>query len=846
MRAKRLFLSFLLLVTLLFLGFLPWASLLPIKKTGSFVPKTVSVFTITPAGKQKLNSQELDSIFEETKLRLGNQGELTRLDSNRFELKTNQEQFSEAETKDFFEKISKKPVITVTNFQAQPLFFRGRLETNSFKSFLDPSLKEDLFRLPLEAGGAKYKFIQDTNTHSVELKTTSNALNLELIKAQLEVKDLPNGNNEIYLWQNLREFVQNQSQKDPVGWAKAEQNPVTYAIIKNPPPFDAAANLPPHVLQLLEKLNPTFIKEAAQNYLIGVVKVNVVDNSKAFELSNTLTGSQAKALAAQINFANANYSISQEYSYFEQKATNNASSALWILLILVLLIGLILVINYRFSGVVAFLFLGASVSTTLWFFAASGLGFSDIGFQVLIFSILALLSNIVFYFETLRVEFSKQLPLERALSQASKITLKNWLIANLILIVVATVLFYNKQSSISELGQSLIFSQVSSAVYGVGALRIVLFLLTQGGVFKQKHWFFGTQKSVGENSTFTFRILQKLSREEPQVLARFFQNILFVSGFIVLIVFRSMYPLQTQWGLKLAQEEYGTHQLLLSGLQRSLRFEDAWSIKELLEKQKMFSNLSVEVLQAQKTPASFLVSVRSFEQTQIKSVEEFLRVSSNIPVYFKALNHDNLGLVQNWRSKFLLLLSFLLIQFIVTVFIWRFSFSIALFSATTQALLLQIIPLAFAREHFESEHFNVWVLGSLLFNQQSLITQSQIKLQTEKLLGVQYNRVLSRFDIKHLVKTAAYSTLKPRFYTLLASGSLVISFATFHFSPAFIFLWIGILLTQILTGLGLVSRIYRSFLEIQNRFKAQRIQTYFWEVQNPVEQTFTGINDFRY
>lgn len=163
------------------------------------MPKTVSVFSITPAGKQKLNSQELDSIFEETKLRLGNQGTLTRLDSDRFELKINQEQFSEAETKDFFEKISKKPVITVTNFQAQPLFFRGRLETNSFKSFLDPSLKEDLFRLPLEAGAAKYKFIQDTNTHSVELKTTSNVLNLELIKAQLEVKDLPNGNNEIYL-----------------------------------------------------------------------------------------------------------------------------------------------------------------------------------------------------------------------------------------------------------------------------------------------------------------------------------------------------------------------------------------------------------------------------------------------------------------------------------------------------------------------------------------------------------------------------------------------------------------------------------------------------------------------
>lgn len=222
---------------------------------------------------------------------------------------------------------------------------------------------------------------------------------------------------------------------------------------------------------------------------ISAAYVNQGLNSNNVVIEGSFTEEEAKTLVDLINSGSLPTKLSEEStpksvspSFGEETITKTGIAGL----ITLAIICLILIFNYKLSGVVGSVCLFAYVVAVFGIFNMVGGVLTLTGIAALILGIGMAVDSIIISNERVKDELNKNSRLNVSFKEANKNSLKSIIDSNITTLIAGIVLYIFGESSVKGFATMLIITIVVTALTTVILYRIILSMIVSSGVFKDK------------------------------------------------------------------------------------------------------------------------------------------------------------------------------------------------------------------------------------------------------------------------------------------------------------------------------------------------------------------------
>ncbi|MDD1373114.1 protein translocase subunit SecDF [Metamycoplasma hyosynoviae] len=762
--------------------------------------------------------------------------------------KTNQQKL------DFIYSLEEKPYLTFTDWEGNPLFYKGKyqsasLPTNERKTFKDlvdgnpEDFMPDLVKNPASShnqqGYSKRVSLTFTENGWSEYIKFANDMYQQYFRTGL-------GRSSAYIWLNFKKYVK-ESQSNPT-W---QNGPVTYAFADgkiDPEELKDKDNKPTNF-----KVNP-YIKPEFAKYLvfsghpISMIPSNSVLDTKIFIYNENKDGYTDVELASAINFSLLPFTLKSQHSYFITDASAK-NKFLVVIAILYSLFAVFLIARYRFFGLVAavsiafFIFMVIVVLTLLNIFISSIIAFTII---VLLLLVMDLINN---QLSIIKKEIQKGSNATKAVGKSAKYSLFSSLDTTFISIVGAILLIYISVSYSTVIGITIFTTTIIGFVI-IGLIQtLILKSLTKTESFDT------TSKAILWSNKYS----QAVYKVDLISKSKYFSIGFGVFAFIALAVYFSLSIANKSLinGLNLSNELKSEYNYL---------FIPNGTLLSQSEANKLLANIKV-------------LNIKNITNAQIVLIEEvanklnysvLVSSSSNI---FDKLNIDKLTKIQQLmadgttsinqititgiESVPLSLLSDINTFFIIlAIFIFLTSFYILL-RYTWVSMVMFVLKMVFVLSFsvltmlLTYAPININVLDTLLVSaiviaHDSVISSAKITGKLKKELNTK-NFIYQPDDLKLMFKKHVIDSFDRQI--MFALFAIVIIPAQLklmsELSKIFTYGFAYSLISLFFVNMFLIPNIWLHTLIRVYKNKEKRINTNYWKNKSSVEeQMINGINDF--
>lgn len=755
---------------------------------------------------------------------------------------------TDTQRKDFEEKIARKPILTVTDIDVKPLFYNGQFQENGSLEVGTPSS----WIPPFQENGAKYGGnVNGQNTVSLTLKDSDAQAAWTKATEYISSKASTN-QNYILIWSDIEGALELAKTKYPDDWEKSKHNLYNFMHVNNEAmTYTTDSNGQIKVLQ-------NTLKESefnAKKYLISVARVSEPLNTKTVSISGSFTPSEATQLANDINYGLSDYDLVVLSSVYVNQSLNDSAfqSAMLAGLVVFVLIAIFMIVNYGLLGALSTISIALYIFLTLLMFTVLRGEYSPSTIAALIIGIGISVDANIITFERLKNEIYAGDTIKKAYRNANRFSLSSIIDANITTIIVAFALFYFGTKSVKGFSISLMLSIIFTLLVMLVFTRFMSSLIVGSGILQNRLWLLAGvhKKNIKRDNSQKFYIRFNYIKH-----AKWFALSSLILIIVGVIVFVSI-------GLQSSS--------IFDGLNRSIEFKGGVSVimSGNTETQSLISQIRAEQIK------EFLVA--NAQKWNVSDIENLITIqktdnaTNNYAVLFKTTQDlsDTIAQIQSdIRNQFsdvsvisytvssreanelvlnaLLAVSVSFIGIILyTLLRMRWTYSIAAIIGLLHDLILVVAFIVLTR--LEVSSIIVAAMLSIVgFSiNDTIVTFDRIK----EIITHQYSsqKVLSRDDIKTIANKAIYSTIKRSFYTTLTTMISVVILLLFKNATDFSFN-ITILFGMAVgaySSIFICSWIWTILENIRQKGIKHRINTGYWNVNNPVEQTFKGINDFQ-
>lgn len=738
--------------------------------------------------------------------------------------------------------IKTKPALVLTDENMHPLFYN-----NVFVQDIDSIDYDNIAKYapPLLPDGASADFNPSFGRYSVSVKLNGSEAEAQWSKA---TEYLAKTGKSVLMWLNLDQLYKI-ALEDKTGWEKSKHNLYNFVWVNETPPS----------YQSQQKSIMKSHSVNAKNYLISVAGVREALHGSSFSINGNFTENEAKTLAENINFGSSKYSFETLLSTYVKpdKLSNSFEKALIAGLVAFCVIAAFMLVNYGLLGALSTISIALYIFLTLLMFTVLRGEYSPVTIAALVIGIGISVDANIITFERLKNEIYSGEKLKKAFKNANRMSLSSIVDANLTTLIVSFILFYFGIRTVKSFSISLVLSVIFTLFVMLLYTRMMATLLINTGAFDNHLGWLGirTKKINNLNMNAKYRKFDYVKNTRWFALG----SLLFILiGLAVYITFAIMghsawagfnRSIDFQGGTKIYIKGQGTGDdaFLPLDVKDSIiqyfhnpKVAEKWGIVDIDKYIKVTSSnyKNTGVL-------NYVIMIETPQDLTSKSeiITSMLKDNfTNIEVIPYGMSTvEAKGLVKN--ALLSVLASFIGI-ILYTLVRLKWTYSIAAIVGLIHDALMTIAFIAITRLQL-SPIIVAAVLSIVAFSiNDTIVVFDRIR---ETIRNEHSSRdFLDAQTIKSIANKAVVDTIKRSIFTSITTIATVLVLLAFGNATDFSF--------NIIMIFGLAVGSYSSIfictwlwvkLETKRQLKIKKhIDTKYWVMPGPDEQTFPGINDF--
>ncbi|WP_036463954.1 protein translocase subunit SecDF [Mycoplasmopsis sturni] len=747
-------------------------------------------------------------------------------------------ELTDYQKEDFLKEIVNKPTLTITDANLHPIFYNGIFVTDKT---LDDGEPQNWIPPFLEGSATSSN---QNGQNVVELTLKNEDARFQWTKATEYISS--QSNKTILMWLDIKDLINLAKTRFPNDWKESGENLWNFVHVNNKPyDKDGKAN--------------NFKKEEIDTqgkYLISVANVQAPISTSKVIISGNFTNNSAKDLANRINFGLSNYDLTIISSYYlDSKLQSSAFlyTAIAGLLVFVV-IAVFMIINYGLLGIISAFSIALYIFLTLLIFTSLNGEYSPSTIAALIIGIGISVDANIITFERLKSEVYLGDSLDKSFRNANRQSLSSILDANVTTIIIAFILFFMGTKDVKGFSITLVLSIFFTLIVMLVFTRFLSTLVVGTGWFDNRLWMLGIHKKYIKNPTkfsLAIRNFDYLKNARWFALISLF---ILIASIIVFGVFAEKSG--NFWdGINRSIEFSGGVDLSIvskGGNYGDLSLEQANQIKQALSEQASTLGINnidniINIQKVSQTTENYLINIRTSQNlsidqiSQIKAIAEKIKEDITLNEY-QVLTSEATKLVIN--ALIAVGVSFIGIV-IYTLVRMNWTFSIAAILGLLHDFIVVVAFVVLTRLQVSSIMVAAMLSIIGLSINDTIVTFDRIR---EKMNTFDPKHVLSKQEIKAILNSSIADTLKRSIYTSLSTIVAIAILLCFGSATNF-----GFNITMLFgISIGVYSSVFIcawiwSKLEwIRQRGIQKRIDNKFWDISHPDEQTFPGINDFRY
>lgn len=758
-------------------------------------------------------------------------------------------EISDAERKEFESEIVEKPLLTITDINMKPLFYNGKFTEEGSLENGEPIN----WVPPFQQNGAKYT--NQNGKESVQITLSDNDAVAEWTRATqyLSQQDKQlTGQNLVLMWLDIEKLINIAKTEFPVEWDNANHNLWNFIHV-NEKPYEE------YEIDGTKQYRANAIKENViavnELFLISSASVNSPINSKEVIINGNFTAAQAQKLANKINFGLSSYDLELLSSVYVNANLNNTAFDYAIIagIVIFSVISLFMIVNYGLLGALSTISIALYIFLTLLMFTVLRGEYSPATIAALIIGIGISVDANVITFERLKKEVYSGDTLNKAFKNSNKMSISSIMDANITTIIVGFILFFLGTKDVRGFSITLILSILFTLLVMLVFTRFLATMLVGTGAFNDRLYLLGIRKRYIKHTSKLGILVNKADYLKNAKWFALLSLIFIIAGSIVFTIF-AVQGQEFSAGINRSIEFSGGINFLVNAdvaKGQEFTLDQANELKALLVKNASDLNLlnPENVISIQSADSNSLNYVLS-----IKTSQDLTNSADKIKNLINDYNSDLIVtnyLVSATEANKLVLNAFIAtgISFIgIVIYIlvrMNWTYSIAAIIGLLHDFLMVIAFVVITRLQV-STIIVAAVLSILgLSINDTVVTFDRIR---EKIQNKYANKILDKKDIKDIINSSIADTLKRSLFT---SGTTLFAVATLlAFKNATNFTFNIVMLFGILIGvyssIFICSWVWSKLELFRQRRIQKRIQTGYWNINKPEEQTFKGINDFKY
>lgn len=754
----------------------------------------------------------------------------------------------------------KKPYLTITDHNGNPLFYKGRYQglegsSHNLQELIADGAQD--FNMDLDANPATDKIPQGY-ADRIQIKLNDYAWDqftrlafdywIKGFRSQNPNPNLNSSTNKVYFWLNLDEFIHNAIKNDKENWDKAGHNPVKYAYVNNKPDVDQTKDKDGKVINSINPILKNSIN--AQKYLISATSpISLISSQKRdsvfYLINNSPNGYSNRQLKSLINFSYTPFTLTKQTAFFENKPAYKFDSFVLAMVILFVAMSIFLIVKHKTLGAISSITMAFLIFVFMSIITAFGVSINSlvaISIMVVIFVMFNLIAKKLQIFSK---EIREGSNTNKSINKATKKTFISGLDVVAIMGLGSILAFYLNINHSSTIGALFGIGTLLIAIILIGINTLVLKLMIQTETFDKKiGWLMSTKatkcKLIGKIETF-FK-------------TKYFIIPIVIFAILGLIVY-STFAIKQQnaiAGFNVSSEIYNDYIYSIG-----INFKNN---SNLNLHQQIINDLNNYVSNNNKNVLISLLQTNQmgFKEIIINSrsnIDNFINV--DLVNYFNSKNYldaeliktsntlgaTNVGYSLGWTTLLLLLIMISTVIYIS----FRYSFQSAFIFLIKQIILFIILIASFAafRIKLDSQIYDSLILILFINIFDSTINASRIKSEVKKDLNTK-NYIYTLEQTHTIFKSFIADILLIQNINMILGIVFMVSapflLVTISMAPiisiglSFILLWY--------LNLFIMPRIWEWLTNLKYTNKLKRIKNDFWNTEKIQEQTFIGINDF--
>ncbi|MGX9357862.1 protein translocase subunit SecDF [Mycoplasma sp. 773] len=760
--------------------------------------------------------------------------------------------------KQLLDSLIKKPNLTITDHNGNPLFYKGRYQGNEssfhgLKELIDEGSQN--FNMDLDPNPASDK-IPEGYADRIQIKLNSYAWDqfthlaydyfIRGFQQQGQGQDDPS--SKVYFWLNLDEFIQNAIQNDRENWDRAKNNPVNYAYANNKAGDDVTRDKDGKVLKTLKPSLKYSIN--AQRYLISAISpISLISSKKRdsifYLINNISNGYSNKQLTSLINFSYTPFKLEKQTSYFITKSYRQFDSYIIAIVVMWAVMSLFLLIKYRLLGVTASVTLAFLIFVFLSIITAFGVVINSIIGLTVIMLLFIAFSLLIRKLHIFAKEIKEGSNTNKAINKATKRSLISGLDVVAVIGIGAILAFYLNINHSSTIGALMGIGALLISFIVIGLNTILFRLIIQTESFDNKKYLLLSANKKIHKFTLKINNFFKVRLLIIPIIAILMVSILIFGSFSGIqksallgfnvdsnLKFKFIYSVGLNFknGVDISGQT-----TILNELQNFIISHNEGA---LIEKVKASENGLNSLLIYSNMDMSNLINNELLKLFNSKNYADVTLVTSS-----NALGNNSIGYSTAWISL-LMLLTNICIFIYITV---RYSMQSAVIFIVKQILLIGLVLGIFIifRTKIDNFVFDGLLFVSFINIVDSVINSSIIKDEILKDTNTK-NFIYNPTQVHNIIKILISDTFTIQTFNVIL-GFVLLSSAPFllvsvSFNAIFS-LQLALLFTWYL-NMFIIPRLLEHLINLRYKNKHKRIENDFWKTEKIQEQTFIGINDF--
>ncbi|WP_025755588.1 protein translocase subunit SecDF [Mycoplasmopsis cricetuli] len=744
----------------------------------------------------------------------------------------------------FFKEIIEKPILTITDFNLKPLFNDGIFKVDNE---LDLSSDSKKWIPPFKPNSAKHTTQNDRAVVEIELLNDDAVLQWTNATDYIS-KQKPN--NTILMWLDILKLIDIAKNQYPNDWKESSENLWNFIHINNKAIENIDKSIP--------KLNPLKKNQIdiENRYLISIASVNNAINTKKVIISGNFQAESARNLANRINFGLSDYDLQVVSSHYLDSTLQSRAFyyAMIAGLLVFIAIAVFMIINYGLLGIISSFAIALYIFLTLLIFTALKVEYSPTTLAALIIGIGISVDANVITFERLKYEIYRGDLLSKSFKNSNRFSLASIIDANITTLIVGFILFYLGSKDVKGFSIALILSIFFTLIVMLVFTRFLSTMIVETGYFNNKLWALGIRKKRINNPAKIQLVINKIDYLNKSKWFALSSAIFILISFVVFGIIAGINS--NFWsGINRSLEFSGG--IDISILSRGESYGDL-TLKQAQEmKQILIDNASkieiqnidniIQIHKANVSSENYILkitSVQDISDLQIQQIKDLVSLVKEdiILNQFKVLSSEAVKLVIN--ALIAIVIAFIGIV-LYTLIRMNWTFAIAAILGLVHDFIMVVAFIILTRLKVSSIIIAAMLSIIGLSINDTIVTFNRIK---EKIHSKYANTILTKDMIKNIVNTSIKDTLKRSLFTSFSTLIAIVILIAFKDATNFTFnivMLFGISI-GVYSSVFICSWIW-SKLELFRQNKIQkRIDSNYWNIAKPDEQTFPGINDFNY